>query len=227
MQDLFLRTKPALPITCTINNGACQQMCKEDSSKRVICSCASGYKLGEDGKSCTDAVQYPCGKVSAPEALPKDVTRSILDFDDHNFTSVINHNSTENLQPDEGSDNIVPVTVNPNGGFPTPALSRRCEATSLQDPDAAAILEPGLLHGGRSSYPIGALCSKKDEECVEVDNEEDDGIGTKGLMGAPKPEIEYDYLFPPVKNGFVNGTIDHVFAMEMYSAHNFHHHIDI
>lgn len=103
-----------LPITCTINNGACQQMCREDASKKVICSCASGYKLSEDGKSCEEAVQYPCGKVTAPEAIPKDVTRSILDLEDYNFTSIIHHNSTENLRSDEGAGDIVPATVNPN-----------------------------------------------------------------------------------------------------------------
>ncbi|XP_040261600.1 coagulation factor IX [Bufo bufo] len=104
----------ALPITCTINNGGCHQMCKEDPSRKVVCSCASGYKLGEDGKSCEAAVQYPCGKVTAPEALPKDVTRSIIDLEDYNATSVTYHNSTKNLQSNGSSDDIVPTIVDPN-----------------------------------------------------------------------------------------------------------------
>ncbi|KAG9478402.1 hypothetical protein GDO78_013425 [Eleutherodactylus coqui] len=104
-----------LPITCLINNGGCQQMCREDASKNVICSCASGYKLGEDGKSCEEAVPYPCGKVTAPEALPKDDTRSIIDdYEDFNSTFITYDNSTENLQSDQGSDVIVPAIVNSN-----------------------------------------------------------------------------------------------------------------
>ncbi|KAM3911454.1 coagulation factor IX [Leptodactylus fuscus] len=103
-----------LPITCTINNGGCHQMCRDDPVKKVICSCASGYKLGEDGKSCEEAVRYPCGKVTAPEALPKDVTRSIIDFEDYNFNSTVRQNATGNLQPNNASDDIVPQTVNPN-----------------------------------------------------------------------------------------------------------------
>ncbi|XP_063793490.1 coagulation factor IX [Pseudophryne corroboree] len=104
----------ALPITCTINNGGCQQMCKEESSKKVVCSCASGYRLGEDGKTCKEIVQYPCGRVSAPEALPKDVTRSLMDPEDLIPTTVEYHNSTELIPSETTQDDIVPVTVDPN-----------------------------------------------------------------------------------------------------------------
>ncbi|XP_075043411.1 coagulation factor IX [Mixophyes fleayi] len=104
----------ALPITCTISNGGCQQMCKEDANRKVICSCAAGYKVGADGKTCIGIVQYPCGKVTAPEALKKDVTRSILDSEDFNLTSIEYQNSTENLPWNKTSDDIVPVTVDPN-----------------------------------------------------------------------------------------------------------------
>ncbi|KAM8954058.1 coagulation factor IX [Pelodytes ibericus] len=100
----------ALPMICSIANGGCQQMCKDDPAKKAVCSCASGYKLAVDGKTCEDAVQYPCGKVSAIEAIPKPITRSFLDNDEYNTTSSNKQNITE-LQ--EVSDDIVPVTEDP------------------------------------------------------------------------------------------------------------------
>ncbi|CAH2315124.1 coagulation factor IX [Pelobates cultripes] len=101
----------ALPVTCSIANGGCQHMCKDDPIKKVICLCASGYRLAEDGKSCENAVLYPCGKVSAPEAIPKVITRSILDSEENNSTSINVQNVTE---PQETSDDIIPVTVDPD-----------------------------------------------------------------------------------------------------------------
>ncbi|XP_077346478.1 coagulation factor IX [Lithobates pipiens] len=105
-----------LPVTCTINNGGCQQMCRENAEKKVVCLCASGYKLGADGQTCEEMVQYPCGRVSAPEAVPKEETRTILDLEDNanNISSTEHHNSTENIHLDDHSDDIVPVTVDPN-----------------------------------------------------------------------------------------------------------------
>ncbi|XP_053329469.1 coagulation factor IX [Spea bombifrons] len=101
----------ALPVTCSISNGGCQQMCKDHPVKKVICSCASGYRLAEDGKTCEDAVPFPCGKVSAPEALPKHVTRSLLDPEQFNATESNTQNVTESLG---NSEDIVPVTEDPD-----------------------------------------------------------------------------------------------------------------
>ncbi|KAG8553464.1 hypothetical protein GDO81_003423 [Engystomops pustulosus] len=94
-------------------------VCKDDVSA-YVCWCQQGYR----GKNCelelpitctiNNAVQYPCGKVTAPEALPKDVTRSIIDLEDFNFTSIIKPNTTENSTSKEGAGDIVPATVDPN-----------------------------------------------------------------------------------------------------------------
>ncbi|KAM9038773.1 coagulation factor X [Sarcophilus harrisii] len=46
---------------CSLDNGECDQFCKEEKST-VVCSCASGYILGDDGKSCIPTEPYPCGK---------------------------------------------------------------------------------------------------------------------------------------------------------------------
>ncbi|XP_062866544.1 coagulation factor VIIi [Trichomycterus rosablanca] len=48
-------------LKCLYLNGGCEQFC-DGSGRRRKCSCAPGYSLGEDGKSCVAQVQYPCGK---------------------------------------------------------------------------------------------------------------------------------------------------------------------
>lgn len=46
---------------CSLNNGGCDQYCKVEN-RDVFCSCTTGYKLGDDGKSCVPTDEYPCGK---------------------------------------------------------------------------------------------------------------------------------------------------------------------
>lgn len=43
-----------IPKFCRINNGECEQFCsvQRDGRKDVVCSCADGYVLAEDGKHC-------------------------------------------------------------------------------------------------------------------------------------------------------------------------------
>uniref|UniRef100_A0A8C7A8A0 Coagulation factor X n=1 Tax=Neovison vison TaxID=452646 RepID=A0A8C7A8A0_NEOVI len=36
---------------CSVDNGGCEQFCREEQSS-VVCSCASGYVLADNGKSC-------------------------------------------------------------------------------------------------------------------------------------------------------------------------------
>ncbi|KAI1241641.1 Coagulation factor VII, partial [Lamprotornis superbus] len=54
-----------IPKFCRINNGDCEQFCsiRRDGRKDVVCSCADGYVLAEDGKHCVATVKYPCGKI--------------------------------------------------------------------------------------------------------------------------------------------------------------------
>lgn len=43
-----------IPKFCRINNGDCEQFCsvRRDGRKDVLCSCADGFVLAEDGKHC-------------------------------------------------------------------------------------------------------------------------------------------------------------------------------
>ncbi|KAG9348250.1 hypothetical protein JZ751_001985 [Albula glossodonta] len=48
---------------CEYKNGGCLQYCTNKGQlSGVECSCAEGYKLQEDGKTCDEAVLFPCGK---------------------------------------------------------------------------------------------------------------------------------------------------------------------
>ncbi|XP_062959184.1 coagulation factor X [Cynocephalus volans] len=48
---------------CSLDNGDCDQFCHEEQNS-VVCSCASGYTLGDDGKSCVSTELFPCGKMT-------------------------------------------------------------------------------------------------------------------------------------------------------------------
>ncbi|XP_037384508.1 coagulation factor X [Talpa occidentalis] len=47
--------------SCSLDNGDCEQFCREERSA-VVCSCARGYVLGDDGHSCISTEPFPCGK---------------------------------------------------------------------------------------------------------------------------------------------------------------------
>ncbi|KAF1643143.1 FA10 factor, partial [Spelaeornis formosus] len=55
--ELFVRK------LCRLDNGDCDQFCREEQNS-VVCSCASGYFLGNDGKSCISTAPFPCGKIT-------------------------------------------------------------------------------------------------------------------------------------------------------------------
>ncbi|NXU15759.1 FA9 factor, partial [Pardalotus punctatus] len=74
-----------IDFTCAIKNGGCKHFCSHDPPQKVVCSCAAGYKLHEDGKSCEPTVPYPCGRITAPEAKSK-LTRSMNTFEHWNIT---------------------------------------------------------------------------------------------------------------------------------------------
>ncbi|XP_010592341.1 coagulation factor X [Loxodonta africana] len=48
---------------CSLDNGDCDQFCNEERNS-VVCSCAAGYTLGDNGKSCISTEPFPCGKLT-------------------------------------------------------------------------------------------------------------------------------------------------------------------
>ncbi|XP_034980854.1 coagulation factor IX-like [Zootoca vivipara] len=92
-----------LDATCATKNGGCKQFCKNGPGGKASCSCASGYRLQDDQRSCEPTVPFPCGKVTAQEAVKK-LTRSTPNtFDDWLVT-----NTTDDLEEESG-DNATQV----------------------------------------------------------------------------------------------------------------------
>ncbi|XP_044106639.1 coagulation factor X-like isoform X2 [Neovison vison] len=58
---------------CSVDNGGCEQFCREEQSS-VVCSCASGYVLADNGKSCVSTEPFPCGKTTTGRSK-----RSVID----------------------------------------------------------------------------------------------------------------------------------------------------
>uniref|UniRef100_A0A8C0IAF6 Coagulation factor IX n=1 Tax=Bubo bubo TaxID=30461 RepID=A0A8C0IAF6_BUBBB len=61
-----------IDFTCAIKNGGCKHFCRHDPPQKVVCSCATGYRLHEDGKSCEPTVKKPpCVPTLLPHQFPQ------------------------------------------------------------------------------------------------------------------------------------------------------------
>lgn len=54
---------------CSVDNGDCEQFCREEQSS-VVCSCASGYVLGDNGKSCISTGRRHVGQSAQAHPRP-------------------------------------------------------------------------------------------------------------------------------------------------------------
>ncbi|XP_070616068.1 coagulation factor IX-like isoform X2 [Erythrolamprus reginae] len=54
---------------CSVNNGDCEQICRNERRGRVACSCVDGYNLSKDQNSCEPAGPFSCGTITLPEAI--------------------------------------------------------------------------------------------------------------------------------------------------------------
>ncbi|KAK7162343.1 hypothetical protein R3I94_004869 [Phoxinus phoxinus] len=52
----------AIPALCESENGGCDHFCRV-TEKSAVCSCAKGYELGDNGKSCHSNDPFKCGVV--------------------------------------------------------------------------------------------------------------------------------------------------------------------
>uniref|UniRef100_D3Z215 Coagulation factor X n=1 Tax=Mus musculus TaxID=10090 RepID=D3Z215_MOUSE len=111
--ELFVRK------LCRLDNGDCDQFCREEQNS-VVCSCASGYFLGNDGKSCISTAPFPCGKITTgrrKRSVALNTSDSELDLEDalldedflsptENPIELLNLNET---QPERSSDDLVRI----------------------------------------------------------------------------------------------------------------------
>ncbi|XP_071762300.2 coagulation factor IXb [Centroberyx gerrardi] len=89
---------------CSVNNGGCSHFCVMQS-RRAVCQCAFGYKLGPDRKSCVSTEQFACGHVSKSTSFN---TRSLITAESSSRThaSKMNNNSSDTLEDDYYDFNI-------------------------------------------------------------------------------------------------------------------------
>ncbi|CAJ0952615.1 unnamed protein product [Ranitomeya imitator] len=107
---------------CSLNNGGCEQYCKVEN-RDVVCSCTTGYKLGDDGKSCVSSEPYPCGKRTAFRAkrsAPEEKENRKNHIDSSQISIPTNSPGdsaplNENVQPDSASpkEDVQPESVPP------------------------------------------------------------------------------------------------------------------
>ncbi|XP_064318995.1 coagulation factor IX [Phalacrocorax carbo] len=98
-----------IDFTCAIKNGGCKHFCRHNPLKKVVCSCADGYRLHEDGKSCEPTVPYPCGRITAPEVKSK-LTRAINTFEHWTITDD-DHNDAHDEVPDNITETSTAATT--------------------------------------------------------------------------------------------------------------------
>ncbi|XP_066522834.1 coagulation factor X isoform X2 [Hoplias malabaricus] len=115
---------------CEYKNGGCLHYCSNSALSRtsVNCSCAEGYELESDGKSCKETVKYPCGKQWSQGFLQ----RSLLDDLNQTHTPFFsNHTHLKNgslpeIGDSENSGNrIVGGQLQKQGGSPWQVLLRK------------------------------------------------------------------------------------------------------
>ncbi|XP_066093048.1 coagulation factor X isoform X1 [Saccopteryx bilineata] len=84
---------------CSVNNGECDQFCNEEQNS-VVCSCARGYVLGDNGKSCITTEPFPCGKLT--EARRKrSVAQASHSSENYPETVLEDQSDPEDLDPTE------------------------------------------------------------------------------------------------------------------------------
>ncbi|XP_043086372.1 LOW QUALITY PROTEIN: coagulation factor X [Puntigrus tetrazona] len=91
---------------CTYKNGGCLHYCsRAEQTEGVVCGCADGYQLDEDGRSCNPAVQYPCGKQWIGGIMSRsldDVRLTDADYANHTHNSA---NSSHSLHKNSSLEN--------------------------------------------------------------------------------------------------------------------------
>ncbi|NWR98111.1 FA9 factor, partial [Motacilla alba] len=145
-----------IDFTCAIKNGGCKHFCSHQPPQKVVCSCAPGYKLHEDGKSCEPTVPFPCGRITAPEAKRK-LTRSMNTFE---------HWNTTGDDPEDG-----PEEAQGNATESSPA------ASTESSPAASTSITPVLRTGTRV---VGGSDSMKGEVPWQVLLVNSQGLGFCG-----------------------------------------------
>ncbi|XP_052401692.1 coagulation factor X [Carassius gibelio] len=107
----------AIPVLCESKNGGCDHFCSVEE-KNVVCSCATGYELANNRKSCQSQDPFKCGAVHPQK------TRSTLNN--------IHINHTEN-EEETTAEPVTDVTHPPgNDTTSTSGLPERSSVRKLR-----------------------------------------------------------------------------------------------
>ncbi|XP_028818662.1 coagulation factor IX [Denticeps clupeoides] len=129
---------------CQYKNGGCMHYCSNwDRATGVNCSCASGYELDRDGKTCRESVPFPCGKqwstsssyrslvfddLEDPKFLTTPSPTPTHTEDDNSTQLWVNRFNTSGAFTQNGTDldqRIVGGQLQKQGGSPWQVLIRR------------------------------------------------------------------------------------------------------
>ncbi|XP_051743334.1 coagulation factor X isoform X1 [Ctenopharyngodon idella] len=97
----------AIPQLCESENGGCDHFCRV-KEKDVVCSCAKGYELADDGKSCHSNEPFKCGVIHPPKTrrifihMPN-ITNSETEEETHIETTVESFIDATNSSANETS----------------------------------------------------------------------------------------------------------------------------
>ncbi|KAJ1089878.1 hypothetical protein NDU88_003021 [Pleurodeles waltl] len=90
---------------CWYKNGGCLQYCQDDGeSQDVTCSCAEGYMLDGNGKTCSPSALFPCGltksstrsfQEDAVQPLQDDSTWTVMDVSTYTQKTAATHSPQE------------------------------------------------------------------------------------------------------------------------------------
>ncbi|XP_068440612.1 coagulation factor IX [Clinocottus analis] len=133
------RTCASEVLECRYRNGGCMQYCRDlQGGAAVQCGCADGFRLEEDGQSCSQTVPFPCGRrhrgwsAYRRRSLSSEQVNATMDdrWTDHlNLTDTEEPtgNPTEPRGPREGAGRIVGGVLEQPGGSPWQVLLCRSD----------------------------------------------------------------------------------------------------
>lgn len=106
----------AIAKRCDVNNGGCMHFCVSMGTFGAKCSCATGYRLMDDGLNCEPKVKFPCGRTALAEVTAES-RRSLFGSGNaslQNTTSLTNITTTTSTPSTPASaTTLLPATADP------------------------------------------------------------------------------------------------------------------
>ncbi|KAF5902620.1 coagulation factor X-like, partial [Clarias magur] len=144
----------AIPQLCEDKNGGCDHFCKVDQKKgTALCSCAKGYNLAADKKTCTSDDPFKCGHV-----FPKGTRSITIHRPTENATNTGNGTSPINVSLDTLDVN----TVKTNS-----SAKKNTNDTESQGDSWFGLIDPSIIVEEEPVLPVSCGVTRivNGEEC--------------------------------------------------------------